>query len=703
MADALYFPGLTPISALELLAGIAQREDAVGILSRISVCVQAPVSFDSPAPVTLYLSSRSDTRTGRNRDTEEAFTEDYRRLSKKANPVADDRTRESYQSLLEGLPRLLLESAASGAGESDPALKDDDVRMVVANGIQYEQAVEILDDLNHWAPPAEIAVREGSDGVCSYYYLVNNRSFDAVDPWATGRPAYCSVPLHCYYVERYGLRHNVFLPYEAAPTRTALEHGIALILAMRGMYDGGDPRAEPRAILAITVPTSYDTQSAQVHYLAHLSFINHFEMRPIVRELANFEVFAGDSSPAAQERLRDALSSIPRAGYRLRLRPAFQRVVDQGAYQAALQRYEEAAQEIDLIESLDREDRPTLLRFTQEQLPALAEVIRAYPVKDTRRLLYAFQADSFRHPEGVHFLLVDPKIPLSDLDPIVYWEGQSEQPMRFWIDPYWAREYYQGDEAAQVYVPYGTVIYPALHSWGVDDMDAYLNNILLRWQKASENGPVPAFQSAVYVFDGEIGHQLDVFVLDWQAFQPLTARLEWLNECLDVQGIIHIEEVIKLISSSKTRQRLADYFTQKEEHSILAYNDVQRRVEQTMAGHSRELLKTITDELTQLSAHAQDLSLRSAELNARLSTLEADYAEMVRLTSMTESLKTRVMAGADALSTYSTEVVRKVEGSIHGSYETRQRLRRQLDSDVKALSDTHEILRLKLDELRRLL
>ena len=715
MASELYFPGLTPISALQLLVQTLQHRDTASkLLSHIQVCVQAPTftAFETRASVTLMLTQRDDRASKSDRGAVEQLAKDYRQITMRENPVTVDSADGPYEPLLAALPQLLIAST----GEGEPALIDGNIKMIVGAELSDEAAAEALEELKLFAPPVRVASQQVPEGTRYWYYVVNDRSFRAVGSWATGRLAGCSDPLDCYFVERNGVRQNAFMPAGRAPARAALENVVHLLLEARGPLELPEAQNEPVALLVIEGRASDNSQKVQpfVHYPGHLKFIEHFELSPFVRDLANFEICIGDAGLDAQERLQQALTALqPKVGYRLELRSAYRRVADEERYHALRQIQDEATYEMLLIESLGNA-RPTLLRFTQDQLPALTEVLRAYRVEDTRRLLYAFQADSFRFPAGVHYLLVEPSLALTDLDPLVYWEGASAQPMRFWVDPYWARDYYGGNDRPQVFVPYGAVLYPALHSWRTEDMDAHLHDILLKWQEDGDNGRMPAPRTPIYVFDAEPGHLLDVFVLDAQDFKPLTARLEWLNDCLTVMASLGVEKMkelatvdvkkwIERMAAAEQQRRLTEQFESEAASARARFDATQRQAEKTMVDHSRELLDAITQELAKLTASGQRLCQRAAALNERLTALERDYHEIQQRSAQLEEQKRQVVAGADELNAYTDGLVKRVEGSIVKAASIRSRLEQELAQSITAMSETHEALRARLAELRGLL
>ncbi len=81
--------------------------------------------------------------------------------------------------------------------------------------------------------------------------------------------------------------------------------------------------------------------------------------------------------------------------------------------------------------------RPQLLRFTQAGLPALADALGSYPQPVIRDGLmqYAFQSTK-RHPNGLHYLLIDPKAVKSELNPLSLLSSVNGDTVRFHLDTF---------------------------------------------------------------------------------------------------------------------------------------------------------------------------------------------------------------------------------------------------------------------------
>jgi chaperonin cofactor prefoldin len=248
---------------------------------------------------------------------------------------------------------------------------------------------------------------------------------------------------------------------------------------------------------------------------------------------------------ASLKALRETISRLaPRAGYRLTLHPY---APPEGKGQS-LARILERIAELEIKASFLRgveAPHTTLLRFTQAQLPALADFIESVPIADidSGRVQYAFYA-SAGEPDGIHFLMYDPALVLTTR-PFSEWSWRrdtEDAPIRYWVDPNWTQFYgrVSGGVKSKVFTPHNAVLHPTLHSYAPEDMDAYLRDIVARRLSSGEqNDAVRALlddsrraPGLVFTHSTETGFDIEIDVIDLDAFLPLRQRLDWINDNL---------------------------------------------------------------------------------------------------------------------------------------------------------------------------
>jgi len=151
------------------------------------------------------------------------------------------------------------------------------------------------------------------------------------------------------------------------------------------------------------------THLRPLYPLDHLDFIDETAITPPVSDYAQIQVFDLKSTPQAREQLAEAIKNAkPEVGYKLELRKGHQLEKADADRLSIMEKLIELENKLAYLNSVSQ-PKPLLLRFTQHQLPALADAIRSFPPNDVRKgyILYAFQATN-SNPLGWHYLWFDP-------------------------------------------------------------------------------------------------------------------------------------------------------------------------------------------------------------------------------------------------------------------------------------------------------
>jgi len=123
--------------------------------------------------------------------------------------------------------------------------------------------------------------------------------------------------------------------------------------------------------------------------------------------------------------------------------------------------------------------------------------------------------------------------------------------MRFWLDPTWGRHYHdEGGAAGCVFVPEQTALAPPLHTWIPGDMDEHLRRVFGRPASAG---------SCVYVLDREPGNDgaLELTVLERDAFTPIDASVNWLNDNIIVAERLDVTPLLRDTAATARADLLA--------------------------------------------------------------------------------------------------------------------------------------------------
>ena len=458
--------------------------------------------------------------------------------------VGQSQPPESALGLDEGLARLLVN------GISDPrrAAEPSHERLFITSRVSADALVTTLRRLERFATPARVARLRSQEGaeVWLLHVLVDRERhsgasglealglFESWDALSAYESEGCRLFLPC----------GVSLPRELLPPlwRLMSNDTAASLLALHPQ----GPREERFYILSRTDDT---TNGFQRIALPPDAFVDSIEVG-----------FALDASVRVSTLLRDAeppnlvqqlRAQAPSRGYRLTLEST--RAVEEAGRDLDRLRSQQAylAQRVAYAESLHR-PRPRLLRFNLRQLAALAHTIYSFAPDSLfsarPHVRYAFRATP-EEPAGFHYLWIDPEAVRRTPDPLPLYE--TSPPMRFWLDPTWGRHYHdEGGAAGCVFVPEQTALAPPLHTWIPGDMDEHLRRVFGRPASAG---------SCVYVLDREPGNDggLGLTVLERDAFTPIDASVNWLNDNIIVAERLDVTPLLRETAATARVDRLA--------------------------------------------------------------------------------------------------------------------------------------------------
>jgi len=465
--------------------------------------------------------------------------------------VGQSQPPESALGLDEGLARLLVN------GISDPrrAAEPSHERLFVTSRVSADVLVTTLRRLERFATPARVArlrSQEGAD-VWLLHVLVDRERhsgasglealglFESWDASSAYESEGCRLFLPCGV----SLPRDLLLPL----WRLMSNDTAASLLALHPQ----GPREERFYILSRTVDI---TNGFQRIALPPHAFVDSIEVG-----------FALDASVRVSTLLRNAeppnlvqqlRAQAPSRGYRLTLEST--RAVEEAGRDLDRLRSQQAylAQRVAYAESLHR-PRPRLLRFNLRQLAALAHTIYSFAPDSLfsarPHVRYAFRATP-EEPAGFHYLWIDPEAVRRTPDPLPLYE--TSPPMRFWLDPTWGRHYHdEGGAAGCVFVPEQTALAPPLHTWIPADMDEHLRRVFAR-PAATESSAASA-GGCVYVLDREPGNDggLGLTVLERDAFTPIDASVNWLNDNIIVAERLDVTPLLRETAATARADLLA--------------------------------------------------------------------------------------------------------------------------------------------------
>lgn len=314
--------------------------------------------------------------------------------------------------------------------------------------------------------------------------------------------------------------------------------------------------------------------------------------------------------PAARstDLLHRLAEQVPGRGYRLQLYRT--RRNDPTAPELARLRSEQADldQRIAHLEGA-LPPRPYLLRFSQRQLAALAHSIYSFRAEalfaSQPRVRYAFQATD-REPGGFHYLFVDPDAMRLGPDPLLLYEDRPH--MKFTLDPSWAGHYHDRDgNRGYVFVPDRMALFPSLHTWSRQDMDAHLREVFAAPPAGDRGRDAAAPRSSFYVFDGEPDDdvRIEVTVLDEAAFGPVGASFHWLSDNLTLAAEIDLAPLMTKAATAAQWKAAAGELSRAARASIATVHDEARRAADEYARDFEAMVAGIETGAAEVSAAAK--------------------------------------------------------------------------------------------------
>lgn len=516
-----------------------------------------------------------------------------------------------------------------------------------------------------------------------------------------------------------------FLPFQIAISDQLLAYLSRLIENAPEWFGLPGQSAQRSGVLVLLGTTDRMAQgmSATLIHFFESDLIDGSEIAPSPQNLINAQILNLTNSREAMQNLQTAIAeSEPCVGYEL----ALYNTKASEEIEIERQRLEEKKQEIEWrlaeIEEMTQ-TRPILLRFTQAQLPALADVLRRLPEKllgadptkermnhrpavpnQPRRLLqqdcllYGHQYNR-EHPSGLHFLCIPPQLASRvELYPLLAWEFEGEPAMRYWMDPSWARYYYEGKpDNCLIFTPYGQALFPPMHVWQPDDQSKYVRDLMSKWfhgvggaQKLPEH-PIYLFEKADKVEGG-----IYISVIDANAFVPLKTRLEWLNTnltFLDEFDALKVGEFVPLLEKYLLHRIIseevqASYALSQEEFAQAAL-----RAAEEIAVQTNELTKAVTDRMQAILNESQTTIGQARELNQTVKSIKTAYAQMTHLVEQVEQMQQKVVEDEKSAQNRLADLMKKVDNVIRKANETRQTAENRLDQTLNNLRSRRRELR----------
>lgn len=595
--------------------------------------------------------------------------------------------------LAEGMSRLLL---MPGKGQEKPASVKEDEFLLVGKDISKEEARGIFEKLSVHATHTRVSGAETHAGARYLFYVKDDRQRRSTFQGLVSGEAFPGCQLLRAY--RAG-EFSIFLPADIIPGAAELDYFSRFVLASPRLWGLGETKEEEKIESGLLAGVVRWPGRIEFLYLVGLRFYDQSVfIRPRVEAgVVTFELLDLKAGEKGVDALRAELqSAAPEVGYRLELRST--RHLDQEKVERL---YEEKARieyQIAYRESISR-PRPVLLRFTQRQLPALADVIRSFPMRVIHEggLKYGFQATQGQRA-GFHYIYLDPwEAAQVSLDPLPLYEGLDPWPMRFHLDPFWAKYYFDQGGTALVFVPDGTVLFPPIHDWDRQSMDVYLREVMQQWF-GGQSGVLELPANPVFVFDGvaKPRAEIRISVLDRDVLEPLYTRLGWLNDNLAVAHAVGIENLVTNLARDISWQEIYREMMVEAERLRGDFEVEAEGASKRVAEVVYILTSSLTEEVNRVVEKTFEMSRKVKELDGLLKGWEDACREIRVILDEVDRGRGGAIQQTVKVQNEFYNVVRQIEYDLAVSQRSREEIERKVAEEIVKLKESYKSLRKNL-------
>jgi len=465
-----------------------------------------------------------------------------------------------------------------------------------------------------------------------------------------------------------------------------------------------DKNTQTDVIGAVYKP-SPDLEHSELLYLAGLQFLSDSMILSDPNQL-NLEVIALKTDPRYTQKLRKVIEGrAGKNGYRIQLRRAnYSHSMTQDQHKIEYARLKSERSRVhDRLAQMDglKQLHPILLRFSLNRTAVLMDTLASYRPQDLDRLFYCFYEGISKkgvRTDAYHYLYVPPDVDRQLTDMLVTHDAQPDNPISFWLDPYWAGAYH--DQClSEVYVPQGLLFSPPLHSWDRTDMDAYLRE---RFHSVN----LPEGKRLLYVFH-ESSYQLPdakviASVLDFDAFRSLgdTNVVGWINDNLILLSQLStMQQDISTIADQTRREQFAAMITQSATEAMNEATRAQNLAQHTMQQHTDDMMLAIESEFNNNINTTRHAIEKARNLNQRLVDVESLYETTDRRLTETDRAIESTRKLVDEVTKRVSRLRKDVEQTIQQAQITRNEQHDKVETEIDRVQAKYREL---VKEIRRL-
>lgn len=713
--QGFFFTQLTPTQTLNILADLGSdvrllRDMGAGLAT------ESVGGYFTLVVPDFYVRNRAKASQNKQEDV-------LNRLGDIFNQITNGRThkRQNIQKNLLPLAKAAIWCLLKSGGSDSSIQAKVGERLVIASKMSTTRQAKLVEDIRFHATFLRLAI--GINSSLLFIHVLNDKrrgsSFHSLV--AGDGLADCQL-LSAFEVDE----QCIFLPQNSNPSLAGLRNFRRLYLTVPELF-GLEPRNQTASLLLAIGDVIYykspesdlqqrifivtETGSQQddsitplrlVYPLDYLDFIDQSAITPPASDYAEIKVFNLNSTEQAIEKLAEEIKQAePEVGYKLELRQGYQKDDSDAKRIVIMEQLSELENQLAYLNGVSQ-PRPLLLRFTQSQLPALADAIRSFPASDVGKgyIRYAFQATDI-NPGGWHYLWFDPSaIVMTEPYPLWRWTSLDHFHMRFWLDPFWARYYIDVDQDCLVFVPEGMTLFPALHSWDTENMSQYMRDMMARWFHGQASVPeLPKYPIYIFDEDQNIEGNINIQVLDRDAFKPLDKQIGWLNDNLVVHNKIDIENYIRQMAGDISWMQLSENVANVRKKREAAFMEEAAVSNDKIADEFNQLTTVFTEEIARIKQESEisldeikKLHKQFRNLKTVFNEFQSTYAE---IQTATEESKTLADTAAGKLKRLGQGIKNQVSAADKQMID----MENNIHSTIKKLNDTRQSLEKTLENI----
>jgi hypothetical protein len=625
-----------------------------------------------------------------------------REVLQELRPQAEPRTLQLAEGQAMALDSAILWLLISSHNEAESAQPSEGEWLVVAPDLATDAAAKLAEDLRFHATAMYLApsrTRSGSQ-IYLFHLRADIRRKSSFQSFVAAGGLHGGDLLAAFDCQG----DTIFLPVEHAPSRRALAAFRRIVMLVPQLLGVNQVQPDDHGrLLAIVLSTANGRLRANLLILSQVAFVDQIKVAPAAVGYIDLEVEPLQADEVAVQALRKAVASAePQVGYRLELRRSSYRRGSDREIRRLSERLADLRHRLSYARSLQR-SYPRLLRFSQRQLPALADAIRCFPIQTLSEGLvtYGFQASTSADGDtnGWHFLLFDSAdAKMKEPYPPWQWLDLGSETRFFWLDPLWAEHSFDQGTASLVFVPKGLSLFPTLHAWESEEIDNQLRKTVSEWFPASTER-FGQLQQPVYIFDGEPeSTSIHLQVLDRLEFKPLSETIGWINDHLVLhRSVTGAEELISTLARNATQRELADAMQNAAVESRQRFAETAQRVNQAIAAEAAELLEVMTSEVNAIAKRCRQGEAQVSELVKAMQTMEEAVREAVAAPDKVE----RAVASADQAADRRLKLLAEVERKLSQGTAQREALAKRTAAEIAKQKETEAELRQRLRRPRR--